>query len=438
MQIPTSDPRLLDATFTEQSSNLARLAPVVKIMKMYQQRERTLLGRADSGLDGLPTTIIVTDLVLTLIWAPIIFLVIRGAGAEERMLRAAVRQRREESRRSELDAEIQQALDMTRTENAAYAVVSDALRICVPPDLAAEFLVADSSRDHFRQVSSTVPEGDPSGCAVGGPGDCPSAVRGQTHTFRSSARLDACPHLRVRANDTCSAVCVPVAIAGRSIGVFHVTAPNDAPPSEHTVQDLELVARKAGERLGMLRAFARTETEAHTDPLTGLLNRRSLESRVQELADLGSRYTIGFADLDHFKSLNTQFGHDAGDRALRIFSRTVRDAIRPYDLAARWGGEEFVVVFPDCGVADAKTVAERVRHLLAQVLEHGDAPQFTVSIGLAEAHIGSTFRDVVAHADAALMEAKTAGRDRVVVSEADAGKLFTLPDPETPVAATGA
>jgi diguanylate cyclase (GGDEF)-like protein len=169
----------------------------------------------------------------------------------------------------------------------------------------------------------------------------------------------------------------------------------------------------------MLRAFARTEVEARTDPLTGLLNRRSLENQARRFGEEGTAYAVAFADLDHFKALNTAHGHETGDRALRIFARALRDTIRPDDVPARWGGEEFVVLLPECGLADAHLVAERLRDRLARVLGKGDTPSFTVSVGLAGAEPGTSFSEIVARADQALLRAKRGGRDQVVVSEPD-------------------
>jgi diguanylate cyclase (GGDEF)-like protein len=340
----------------------------------------------------------------------------RGASTEERLLRAALLQRQESTRRAQLDSQIQRALEMARNEDESYGVVTSAMRASLPSSQLGEFLVADSSRAHFRQVSGSGPDGEGPGCPVGGPADCPATNSGQTHTFPSSARIDACPWLRDRQDGACSAVCVPVAIAGRTIGVLHVTGEAEWPPAETTVQDLELVARKAGERIGMLRAFVRSETEARTDSLTGLLNRRSLENRVRRLTEQGVPYVVAFADLDNFKALNTAYGHETGDRALRIFSRTLRDSIRPDDIPARWGGEEFVTLLPDCRVEDAVIVAERLRERLAWVVEKGDIPHFTVSMGIAASDDGVPFNDVVAAADAALLEAKAAGRDVVVLA----------------------
>ena len=177
----------------------------------------------------------------------------------------------------------------------------------------------------------------------------------------------------------------------------------------------------------MVRAFVRTETEASTDPLTGLLNRRSLENAARRLIDQGVPYVIAFADLDHFKDLNTTYGHETGDRALRTFSRTLRDSIRPDDLAARWGGEEFVTLLPECSVEAAQVVAERVRERLSWVLERGEIPPFTVSIGLAASEPGVAFAEVVSDADGALLVAKSSGRDTVVLAPPRARAMTPSP-----------
>jgi diguanylate cyclase (GGDEF)-like protein len=211
-------------------------------------------------------------------------------------------------------------------------------------------------------------------------------------------------------------VCIPVSIAGQTVGVLHAIGPDHDPPDASTTADLELVARKAGERIGILRAFSRTEAQARTDPLTGLLNRRSLESAVRDLTTEARPYAVAYGDLDHFKLLNDIHGHDAGDRALRLFARVLRDAVRPNDISARYGGEEFVVVLPDCTIADAYTVIDRVRARLADAQHGGTVPPFTVSFGLAPGEVDLAFGEIVEQADTALLRAKSEGRDRVVLA----------------------
>ena len=142
----------------------------------------------------------------------------------------------------------------------------------------------------------------------------------------------------------------------------------------------------------MLRAFARSETQAHTDPLTGLLNRRSLEARTRDLTDEGLPFVVAYGDLDQFKLLNDVHGHDTGDRALRLFARVLRDSVRPNDIPARYGGEEFVAVLPDCSIDNAVIVIERIRTRLRTALTDGTVPPFTVSFGLAASESRSHVR----------------------------------------------
>ena len=139
--------------------------------------------------------------------------------------------------------------------------------------------------------------------------------------FPESTAIDACPYLRGRA---VSALCVPVSIGGNSVGVVHVTAVDGSPPSDEIRSDVEVVVRRASERLAMLRAFQVSETEANSDSLTGLLTRRSLQSRTRDVRESGLSFAVAYGDLDHFKQLNDVFGHDAGDRALRTFSQVLR------------------------------------------------------------------------------------------------------------------
>ena len=323
--------------------------------------------------------------------------------------------RAEEARRSLLEAQLNRAFEMSSSESAAYAIVGQALRDNLP-GRPAELLMADSSVAHFRQVLSTAADGHGPGCGVVAPSDCPAAHRGDTLVFARSDALDSCPYLRERSGEPCAAVCQPVSIAGKAIGVIHTTLEVGQAPASRMLVDLDLVARRAGERIGMLRAFAESESQAKTDPLTGMLNRRSLENSTRRLVHDGIGYCVAYGDLDHFKRLNDAHGHDVGDRALRSFSKVLRDAIRPNDLACRYGGEEFVLVLPECGVDEAVTVVERVRAGLADALVGGRLPPFTVSFGVASSRQADSFERVVALADEALLRAKATGRDRVLVS----------------------
>jgi diguanylate cyclase (GGDEF)-like protein len=316
------------------------------------------------------------------------------------------------SERTAFESSLQTALEMSRAEPSVFDIVAEALSQAAP-DMRSELLLADSSKAHFRQVLVSSAQADTMGCGVMSPDDCPAASRSRNMVFADSNALDACPNLRGR---HCSALCVPMSIGGKSIGVIHVTTDDGTPPSGTVEKDVEVVARRASERLAMLRAFEVSQTQANSDSLTGLMTRRSLETVVRELHGTATSYAVAYGDLDHFKILNDTFGHAAGDRALRTFSQVLRDSLRPDDIAGRYGGEEFVIILPECPVAEAQQVLERVRERLAERIVVADLPPFTVSFGVASSDQAGTFDEVVALADAALLSAKAGGRDQVVAS----------------------
>jgi diguanylate cyclase (GGDEF)-like protein len=235
--------------------------------------------------------------------------------------------------------------------------------------------------------------------------------------FPSSRALDACPFLKNRPSGECSAACVPVSIAGRTVGVTHAVGRDGVLPVRADLDTLNFTSRRGSERIAMIRAFATSETQAHTDPLTGLLNRRSVENAVRDLRAEDVPYALAYGDLDHFKVLNDTHGHEAGDQALRLFARVMNESLRPNDIPARYGGEEFVIVLPDCTTTTAMGILERVRENLALALNGGRVPPFTVTFGLASSSYAADFDEIVALADAALLDAKAAGRNRVKLAE---------------------
>jgi diguanylate cyclase (GGDEF)-like protein len=200
---------------------------------------------------------------------------------------------------------------------------------------------------------------------------------------------------------------------GRTVGVIHTTGTPGALLDGTRIDDLETLANQAGARLGMLRVMAETQLQASTDGLTGLINRRTLENQVRSLRASQRDFALVMADLDRFKELNDTHGHEAGDRALRIFAQTLRDTLAAGDVACRFGGEEFTLVLPDTDTADAIDAMERVRDALALAVGRGEAPRFTASFGVVHSADADTFDELVALADRALFAAKHAGRDRV-------------------------
>ena len=169
------------------------------------------------------------------------------------------------------------------------------------------------------------------------------------------------------------------------------------------------------------------QIRATTDALTGLANRRQLDTDLQILstARLGGAGSSAFImlDLDRFKRLNDELGHAAGDEALRVVSAELTKVIRRRDTIYRYGGEEFLVVMPDSSLEVAAAAAERIRETVAglRIRAAADpaARTLTISGGVAfSLSAREHWEAVLAAADSALYEAKAAGRDRIVVAPA--------------------
>jgi diguanylate cyclase (GGDEF)-like protein len=337
---------------------------------------------------------------------------------------------RHESDRHQFAAELHSALEMVTTEDAAHDVVARAMTLA-SGDRPAELLLADSSRASLTPAAAAG-AGAP-GCPVSSPAECVAVRRGHRAVFDSSENLAACPSLRDRPEGARSAVCIPVTFMGRNLGVLHSTGPDGTPPQPDLVERLTTVADQAGNRIGTLRAFSQSELRAATDGLTGLLNRRSLEDRIRLTAAPGTRFAVVMADLDRFKQLNDTHGHDAGDRALRLFAAVVKRSIRTEDVAGRYGGEEFVMVFPGLDAIGALPILERLRSELGGAGASGAIPAFTASFGVADSNEAEGFTEALELADSRLRSAKQQGRDRVV---ATTGAVTVLaqprPDPQAP------
>jgi len=160
------------------------------------------------------------------------------------------------------------------------------------------------------------------------------------------------------------------------------------------------------------------ELRATTDELTGVYNRRPVVAQLSEWAqrDRGN-YAIALIDLDHFKTVNDEFGHDCGDKILQLVASTLRNHFRDSDMVSRWGGDEFLVLIPGVRHADLLPILERLRRSIALIQkecsEH--VHSVSVSIGAAMGAIGQTPDECIAAADHALYRAKEEGRNKVVV-----------------------
>ncbi len=311
---------------------------------------------------------------------------------------------------------VQDAFDMAEHEQELFEITGVAMRDA--SDGPAEVLVADSSNAHIRRLSTALGHEMP-GCSVATPRGCPAVRTGKRMSFPAPNDLAACPRLRERRlPDNMVAVCVPINVLGTPSAVLHAVRDSDEMTDGELADKanaLEGVAVRFGARLGLMRAMSQSQLQADTDPLTGLLNRRAMENQVREMRVDQSDFAVVMADLDHFKDLNDTFGHDTGDRALRLFARVMKTAVRDADIVSRHGGEEFVIVLPGADVETAAPVMHRLRERLAEALADAQLPTFTVSLGLVDSNSGDDLSGLLVLADRALMRAKADGRDRLVI-----------------------
>lgn len=235
----------------------------------------------------------------------------------------------------------------------------------------------------------------------------------------------ACAHYRKPADEAAGRLCVPLVTHDDLVGTLHLEGlVNDAGMEQ---DEQERLAVTVGEQLALALGNARLREslrrQSVLDPLTGLFNRRHFDAALKrELARArrkGVPVALVVVDIDHFKRVNDGFGHAVGDAVLRTIAQQVRLGIREGDIACRYGGEEMVILLPECTAATAQARAEAMRLAIAAVVPNpqGDGPErMTASFGVAaypdHAHDAES---LFWSADKALYRAKQQGRNRVVV-----------------------
>lgn len=315
--------------------------------------------------------------------------------------------------RRRADARFVRALGGTWTEREAMAVLVDTLDEFVG-HTGAQALLVEAEGDGWTEVATSAGMQAGTGCPATACGHCRAAMHGTIERFTTSEVIDACPLLQGRADGPTGALCVPLTIAGRNAGVLHVTTPEGRTTAAVTTLHIATLAAQAADRVALLRTVDRANEEATTDALTGAANRRSLETRVRGLLERDEAFALVIADIDEFKQINDSEGHDAGDQALQAFAEAMRRSLRPEDMVARFGGDEFVMVITGCNAEQAVPITERVRAEFRRVLAGARLAPATASFGIADDTAGNTLPAIFTAADDALLDAKRGGRNRIV------------------------
>ena len=218
-------------------------------------------------------------------------------------------------------------------------------------------------------------------------------------------------------------LCVPILAQGEALGILHFQATEDVPVLADNELSLKTTfAAQVGLSVANIRLHEALRTQSIKDPLTGLYNRRYLtemmDREIRRAVRAEQSLGILILDLDHFKKFNDTYGHDAGDTVLRETASFLIKSIRVEDIVCRFGGEEFVVILPTADLKAAHARAERIRSNLREltVMHQGQSlGMITVSVGVAALpQHGTSPKQLLDAADAALYRAKREGRDRVV------------------------
>jgi diguanylate cyclase (GGDEF)-like protein len=253
-----------------------------------------------------------------------------------------------------------------------------------------------------------------------GPQDCWALRTGRLHAVAAGDRIAECRH----ACCTHFYFCLPLMAHGEPIGIVHFQMIEAGDPPEAIMLLANMFAAQIGLSLANIRLREALRDQSIRDPLTGLYNRRYLEEIMEREMRRAVRSEQGLGvlmlDLDHFKKFNDTYGHDAGDAVLREAAAFLLKSVRAEDIVCRFGGEEFVIILPVADLQVSQARGERIRSKMRelQVIHQGrSVGTITVSIGVAALpQHGTSSKELLEAADAALYCAKREGRDRVMVA----------------------
>lgn len=251
---------------------------------------------------------------------------------------------------------------------------------------------------------------------------CWSLRKNEVH-FSNNGELK-CKHLEP--DDNVRTMCIPLTTQGETLGIIHLRENAETPFSEDSIGIAKSLGREIATAISNLNLRRVLQQQALHDPLTGLHNRRHLEDQFDVLTTQASyenkRCCLLIIDVDHFKSYNDQYGHDAGDFVLLQLAKQFRKSMKPSDLVCRLGGEEFGILMFDADTDEALEFANGLRVDIENMdLVFNDRPlgEITISVGISSfPDAGITLSSLLKAADEFLYEAKNSGRNRVCYKSA--------------------
>ncbi|MFM6932934.1 MAG: diguanylate cyclase [Novosphingobium sp.] len=298
-------------------------------------------------------------------------------------------------------------------EDATAVLQASSLRLL--PQFGAALYVFNNSRDRLDLAGSWNMPGDYYVAETLAPANCWALKRGKPHINDPQTGTLCCSHHASKVGT----VEIPMMARGVVHGLFVIAC--DAPDAFIRLLDVRRLGRALADSMSLalsnISLREKLRTQSMRDPLTGLYNRRYMEDALERYLSLaersGNATSVLMIDLDDFKKLNDDHGHAKGDAVLRDVAGQMVGALRPSDVVCRYGGEEFLIILPNCPMEDAAIKAELIRSRIESLTEAHQA-RVSASIGLAAVPTTSTTAsDLIPLADAALFRAKRAGKNRV-------------------------
>ncbi|MBI4192801.1 MAG: diguanylate cyclase [Betaproteobacteria bacterium] len=421
-----------------------------RIVGEIQNKEEVLLAlrTAESEFNAYIT--IVTYAVATFLniclFGGICFMVIRGAVAR-RKLAVVERESNEKVARSLAEVQVRNQeitflsqmssfLQTCATSEEACTAIARFGPQLFPTEIGVIYLF-HASRNYVEPAASwggANPHED-----MFQPSDCWALRRGRLHAVGEKDTAMVCEHVARNGGTLQPYICAPMTAQGETLGLLYLQsqpATGDAAPLSEARQQLgAAVAEQIALALANLRLRETLRQQSVRDPLTGLYNRRFLEETLgRELSRLERKnlpLSLIMIDVDHFKSFNDTFGHEAGDAVLRDLGGILQRYVRGSDIACRYGGEEFTIILPEADIDIGRQRAEMLREATRELRLIHDGKSLgavTLSLGVACFPDHGRLREhLLQAADAALYEAKNAGRNCVVVSSIKTLKVVESP-----------
>ncbi|HEX7286034.1 MAG TPA: diguanylate cyclase [Candidatus Angelobacter sp.] len=342
-------------------------------------------------------------------------------------LEGSLLQLQSETENSKLLNEVQADLQICANAEEAYRVTAAYLQKLMRASAGTVFAV-DGTRNQMS-IGATWGGQEHLPVRAYSADDCCAVRGGRPHSHLEETCGLVCRHFAGEGPK--AYICFPLSALGETLSLLHVSADNPAHFTPSRIALIQQIGEYTALRLANLKLREKLQDQSIRDPLTGLYNRRFLETTLeQQLRRTGESQAgtgIIMADIDGFKAFNDSFGHEAGDYVLKEVGALLRRSVRGEDIVCRYGGEEFLTVIPDSSPESVCERAELMRTAISRLqLEHAGRPlgKVTASFGISFSQDGSlTSEMLLRHADEALYIAKRSGCDCVRLSDSVASLL---------------